>query len=169
MTQQLGIKTINIDFSDFSNQIYVQTIFVQKFLLGSGIEYKRLKINSKTTQNIQPVFDNGDYGSLFGYLRYDSLDNKYFPKNGWYLSSDFQFYGYSSNKIKNFNNFSVLKGDIGFAKTFLKKLSFNFQNETGFTMGSKSDPFFNFILANYIIWVIFVQKSLKDTPRSTKR
>jgi len=55
----------------------------------------------------------------FGYVKYDSFDNKYFPKSGWYLSSDFQYFGYSSNYTKNFDKFSVIKGDVGFAKQFL--------------------------------------------------
>ena len=40
----LGIKTINIDFSDLSNQAYFQTIFAQKFIIGTGAELKFLKI-----------------------------------------------------------------------------------------------------------------------------
>mgnify|MGYP003605920519 CR=1 FL=1 len=149
LIRQLGINTINIDFSDFSNRLYAQTIFAQKFLLGSGLEYKMLKINSKTTENLQSAFEKSGYASLLGYLRYDSLDNKYFPKKGWCLSSDFQYYGYSSTKTKSFNDFSTLKGDISFAKTFFDKVSINFQNEAGFTIGNNTDPFFNFILGGY--------------------
>lgn len=149
LIEQLGIKSINIDFSDFSNQFYAQTIFVEKFLLGAGIEYKHLKINSKTTENIKPVFENSDYISLLGYLKYDSFDNKYFPKTGWYLTSDFQYYPYSSNYSNKFNNFSIVKGDVGFAKTFLKKVAFNFQSEAGLALGKKSVPYFDFVLGGY--------------------
>ena len=149
LLQQLGIKSINIDFSDFSNQLYAQTIFVQKFLIGAGVEYKHLKINSKTTENIKPVFENSDYISLLGYLKYDSFDNKYFPKTGWYLTSDFQYFPYSTNYSKQFNNFSIVKGDVGFAKTFFKKLSINLQTEAGFAIGEKSVPYFDFVLGGY--------------------
>lgn len=149
LIEQLGIKSINIDFSDFSNQFYAQSIFVEKFLLGAGIEYKHLKINSKTTENIKPVFENSDYISLLGYLKYDSFDNKYFPKTGWYLTSDFQYYPYSSNYSNKFNNFSIVKGDVGFAKTFLKKAAFNFQSEAGLALGKKSVPYFDFVLGGY--------------------
>lgn len=149
LTKEVGINTINIDYSDFSNQFYAQTIFVQKFLIGGGLEYKHLKIDSQTTENVKPVIENSDYISLFGYLKYDSLDNKYFPKKGWYLSSDFQYYGYSSNYTDAFTTFSVVKGEAGFAKTFFKKLSFNFQGEAGFAIGKKSVPFFDFILGGY--------------------
>lgn len=149
LLEQLGIKSINIDFSDFTNQLYAQTIFVQKFLLGAGFEYKHLKINSKTTENVKPVFENSDYISFLGYIKYDSFDNKYFPKTGWYLTSDFQYFPYSTNYSKQFNNFSIVKGDIGFARTFFKKLALNLQTEAGFAIGEKSVPYFDFVLGGY--------------------
>ena len=149
LLEQLGIKSINIDFSDFTNQLYAQTIFVQKFLLGAGFEYKHLKINSKTTENVKPIFENSDYISFLGYIKYDSFDNKYFPKTGWYLTSDFQYFPYSTNYSKQFNNFSIVKGDIGFARTFFKKLALNLQTEAGFAIGEKSVPYFDFVLGGY--------------------
>jgi NTE family protein len=36
----LGVNSINMDYSDLTNQLYFQSLFVQKFLLGAGIEYK---------------------------------------------------------------------------------------------------------------------------------
>ena len=149
LLRQLSIETINIDFADFTNQAYIQTLFVQKFLIGVGTEYKHLKINSKTTENSMPVFENSDYVSLFGYLKYDSFDNKYFPKSGWCLSSDFQYFGYSSNYTKNFDKFSIVKGDVGFAKMLSKQLTFKSQGEAGFAVGNQSVPFFDFVLGGY--------------------
>jgi NTE family protein len=43
---QLGLNSINIDFSDFTNQAYMQTVFMQKFLIGGGVELKNIKIKS---------------------------------------------------------------------------------------------------------------------------
>ena len=149
LLRQLSIETINIDFADFTNQAYIQTLFVQKFLIGVGTEYKHLKINSKTTENSMPVFENSDYVSLFGYLKYDSFDNKYFPKSGWCLSSDFQYFGYSSNYTKSFDKFSIVKGDVGFAKMLSKQLTFKSQGEAGFAVGNQSVPFFDFVLGGY--------------------
>jgi NTE family protein len=63
--EQLGIRTINYDFSDFTNQMYLQTIFVQKFLLGAGVEQKHLKVRSKTLGSSSPIFENSDYTSIF--------------------------------------------------------------------------------------------------------
>lgn len=149
LLEQLGLKTINIDFSDFTNSAYVQTIFAQKFLVGGGFELKHLKIKSKTLANTTPVFENSDYASLFGYLRYDSFDNKYFPKNGWYFSGDFQSYLYSSDYTSSFERFSVAKGDAGFARKLFPRMTVKLQAEAGFAIGGTSSQFFDFILGGY--------------------
>ena len=146
---QFGLSSININFSDLSNQIYVQSVFVQKFQLGLGLEFKHLKIKSETLQNNAQLFENSNYLSSFGYLKYDSFDNKYFPKKGVCLSGDFQTYWYSNNFSGNFNPFSIAKADVGIAGTFFKKATIKFQTEAGFSVGKKSVPYFNFVLGGY--------------------
>lgn len=144
-----GIKTLNVDFSDLSNQAYVQTIFIQKFLIGAGVEFKHLKIKSETIGNVVPIIDNSDYLSLFGYLKYDSFDNKFFPKSGWYFYGDYQYYGYSSDFTNNFTRFSIAKADMAYVKTFYKKATVKIQSEGGFAFGDASVPFFNFVLGGF--------------------
>jgi NTE family protein len=146
---ELGLNTINIDFSDFSNQVYVQTVFIQKFLIGAGLEQKRLKIKSQTLEDGSTLFEKSDYTSVFGYMKYDSFDNKYFPKKGWYFSGDFQSFLYSTDYTNQFNKFSIAKGDFGFAKTFYKKATIKVQSEAGFAIGPESVHFFDFVLGGY--------------------
>ena len=146
---QLGINTLNIDFSDFTNQAYVQTIFAQKFLIGAGVEFKHIKISSKTLSNMGSVFENSDYASIFGYLKYDSFDNKYFPKKGWFFNGDIQSYLYSTNFSGDFNRYSIAKGDIGIAKTVYKKVTVKLQSEAGFAFGENSVSFQDFVLGGY--------------------
>lgn len=149
LLDSLGLKTINIDFSDFTNSVYLQTIFVQKYLIGAGFELKHLKVKSKTLENSTPVFENSDYASLFAYVRYDSFDNKYFPKKGWYFSGDFQTYLYSSDYTNTFERFSVAKGDIGVARKLFRHMTAKAQAEAGFAIGGKSTQFFDFVLGGY--------------------
>ena len=144
----LGVSSINIDFNDFTNQAYVQSVFVQKFLVGAGLEIKQLKIQSKTLES-QPIFDNSSYISLFGYLKYDSFDNRYFPKKGYYISGDFQYYGKSSDYTNGFSKFSIAKADVGIAQTFFKKYTLKLQSELGFVIGEQSIPFLDFALGGY--------------------
>jgi NTE family protein len=116
----LGIQFHSTSISNLTNQAYCQTIFIQKFLIGGGIEHKFLSIRSKTLDSTRPYFEKSNYGSIFGYVKYDALDNKYFPKNGWYFFGDYQSYLYSSDYTNQFNQFSIAKGDIGFAQTLFQ-------------------------------------------------
>jgi NTE family protein len=149
LLKQYGVKNINFDFSDFTNQAYFQTLFVQKFLLGGGLELKHLRVKSKTLENSTRFFENSDYASVFAYLKYDSFDNKYFPKSGWCFTGDFQSYVFSSDYNHDFTRFSIAKGDIGIARTLYKKLTFRFESEAGFAIGGKSNQFFDFVLGGY--------------------
>jgi NTE family protein len=149
LLEQLGLNTLNINFADLTNQAYVQTIFVQKFLVGAGIELKHLKIETETLGSTRPVFDNSNYLSLFGYMKYDSFDNRYFPKSGWYFSGDFQTYLESSDYTNTFERFSIAKGDVGIAQTFYKQFTVKLQAEAGFAIGEESVPFFDFVLGGY--------------------
>ena len=149
LLNELGLNSINIDFTDFSNQAYIQTVFIQKFLAGAGLELKNLKIKSETLQATEPVFENSSYLSLFGYLKYDSFDNRYFPKHGWYFSGDYQYYFQSSDYTGKFSRFSIVKGDAGMAQTFFKNWALKLQSEFGFSFGEDSVSFFDFILGGY--------------------
>ena len=146
---QLNIRSINIDFASLTNQIYFQTIFIQKFLIGGGIEHQNLSIKSKTVDSNRPYFENSDYGSIFGYLKYDALDNKYFPKKGWYFLGDYQAYLLSSDYTNTFNKFSIAKGEIGFAHTLFNRMTTKVQSEMGFNFGKESVHFFDFVLGGY--------------------
>lgn len=146
---QLGIDKLNIDFSEFTNQAYLQTVFIQKYLMGAGIEFKHLKIQTSTIENGDSVFEDSNYINLFGHLKYDSFDNKYFPKSGWLFYGDFKTYLYSSDYTNEFNQFSITKGEISFAQTLFKKVTLKVQSEAGFKIGNDSVDFFNFILGGY--------------------
>src|SRR5690606_21283652 len=78
-----GLNKIGIDYQDQTNQIYLQTLFRKDFALGLGGEHKRLKIKSETlvanADDDKQFFENTDYLSVFGTLRFDTYDNKYYP------------------------------------------------------------------------------------------
>ncbi|MDW8851348.1 patatin-like phospholipase family protein [Flavobacterium sp. MMLR14_040] len=140
---------INVDFMDVTNQAYFQTIFVQKFLMGGGLEYKYLKINSPTLSNEENIIEKSSYFSVFGYLKYDSLDNKSFPHSGVYFSTDVQTYLASSDYTRKFKPFSTAKAEIAFVDRLFKKATFKIEADAGFNIGSDSVPFFDYILGGY--------------------
>ena len=146
---QLGINSININFSDFTNQAYIQTIIAEKFLFGLGFEYKHLRITSETLQRNSQKFENSGYTSSYAYLKFDTFDNNYFPTRGVSFSSDLQTYFASSNFTHQFNPFSILKGNFCFAKKIIKKTTAKFESEAGFSFGKESVSFFDFVLGGY--------------------
>lgn len=144
----LGIEAVNIDFTDWTNQAYLQTIFAQRFLIGAGLEYKHVKIKSETV-DIEPVFDNSDYLSAYAYLKFDSYDNKYFPSEGWFFSGEGKSYLLSSDYTGGFNRFTIIKGELSTAKRLYRGLTLELQSEMGFALGDESVPTFDFILGGY--------------------
>lgn len=149
VSENPNINLINVDFLDLSNQAYFQTIFVQKFLMGGGLEYKYLKINSPTLSNTENIIDKSSYISAFAYLKYDSFDSKSFPRSGLFFSTDLQTYLASSDYTNKFTPFSIAKAEIAFAKTVFRKATVKIGTDAGFNIGSDSVPFFDFILGGF--------------------
>lgn len=149
LLSQIGLNNINIDFSDLTHQVYMQTIFIQKFLIGGGVEHKYLKIKSDNLENINPTFEKSSYLSVFGYMNFDSYDNKLFPKKGWIFSSDIQSFLDSSDYTNEFSRFTIAKGEIGVVKSINKKITLKFQSEAGVSFGGNSVHFFDFVLGGY--------------------
>ncbi|MCH4822607.1 patatin-like phospholipase family protein [Gramella lutea] len=149
-----GLRELEIKLHDFTNQIYVQTLFQQVFSFGVGVEHKYLKLSSTTFNDVanntdEIIFDNSHYASAFGFLKYDSYDNKYFPSKGIAFKGDFHLYLYSSDYNDNFAEFSIAQGEIGYAATPFRKLSTRISTETGFKIGNDQTDVLDFMLGGY--------------------
>jgi NTE family protein len=142
-----GGNQINVDYLDLSTRAYLQKGIAQRFLFGAGVELKYLHISSKTIAN--PIIDKCSYWSGFGYVKYDSFDNKYFPKKGWSFTSDFQSYLFASDFHNDFKPFSVLQAQFSKAFSVSNSLTFKFQGDAGLPIGNDGIPFFNFVLGGY--------------------
>ncbi len=142
-----GVNQINVDYLDLFTRAYVQKGIAQRFLFGAGVELKYLHISSKTIAN--PIIDKSSYWSGFGYVKYDSFDNKYFPKKGWSFTSDFQSYLFASDYHNDFKPFSIVKAEFSKAFSLSKAITFKFQGDAGLPIGNDGIPFFNFVLGGY--------------------
>lgn len=142
-----GGNQINVDYLDLSTRAYLQKGIAQRFLFGAGVELKYLHISSKTIAT--PIIDKSSYWSGFGYVKYDSFDNKYFPKKGWSFSSDFQSYLFASDYHNDFKPFSVLQAQFSKAFSVSNSFTFKFQGDAGLPIGNDGIPFFNFVLGGY--------------------
>lgn len=152
----LEINEINIDYEDFTNQIYIQTIFEQAFSLGAGIEQKYLEVttNTLTGNNLlrsspATVFENNNFYSIFGKLKLDTYDDKYFPGQGVFFNGDFHLYLFSSGENGDFSEFSIAKGEIGYAFSPGSKFSAVISSGAGFRIGNNDNRMFNFFLGGF--------------------
>ena len=153
--EDIGINRIDVDYRDFTNQIYVETLFKQVFSFGVGAEHKYLKIASETINdpetgiNENALFENSHFYSVFGNLKYDSYDNKYFPSQGVYFDGDFHVYLFSSDYNNDFAEFSIAKGTLGYAFAPFNKFSVRIRSEAGFKIGNNEGNTLDFFLGGY--------------------
>ncbi|MCL9808252.1 patatin-like phospholipase family protein [Flavobacterium luminosum] len=147
--ESINKESIDLDYKLVSNKLYAQTIFAQKFLLGAGLGHDFYDISSNDLPTYNKYIDYSSYYSLFGFLKYDSFSNKYFPKNGWYFFGDFQHTFYSTDYNRDFSPFYLLKADMAYVRTFFKKISVKIQSEGGFTIGERINPMYDFVLGGY--------------------
>ena len=153
-TSGFPVNKIDFQYSDFTNQLYGETLFNRIFLLGAGVEHKFLRYISETigtdSDNVpRTIFDATNYYSAFGYIKYDTYDNIFFPKKGVVFQADTHLYLFSQGSNSNFEPFTILKAKVGYAQTIFKKLTSVFTAETGFKIGSSSTTSLDFMLGGY--------------------
>ncbi|MCF6294394.1 MAG: patatin-like phospholipase family protein [Flavobacteriaceae bacterium] len=149
-----SLNKIDVELSDLTNQFYLQTLFRKDFALTLGAEHKRLKITSETfidtnTNEEETTFERSDFFSLFGKLKFDTYNNKYFPKEGFLFDGDFHLFFSSSDFNNNFSQFSFAKAKIGYAFSLSNKLAVNIESQGGFKIGEDSNNSLNFALGGY--------------------
>lgn len=148
-----GLNKIGTNLKDQTNQFYLQTLFKKDFALSLGAEHKRLEFSSENflaeEQDEDFDFEKTDYLSVFGNLKIDTYDNKYFPKKGFYFNGDVHTYLFASNFNEDFENFSIAKAEIGSAFSLSNKFAVNLKTSGGFKMGDNSTKSFDFALGGY--------------------
>lgn len=155
-----SLNEVNLDVSDFTNQLYLQTVFREEFAFIVGIEHKLLKYSTRTfvndsiggpavPSNERIYFENSNYYSTYGKLILDTYNDKYFPSKGLYFNGDFHLYLLSSDFNNNFKEFSIAKAKMGAAFPIIGKLSVNLATEGGFKLGNSDVKAMDFVLGGY--------------------
>ena len=149
-----NVNQIRLDIDDFTNQIFMETRLLKDFRFGVGLEQKSLKASTQTIGELideevqETVIENLNLFSTFGYLDYDSLDNKFFPTKGAFFNGDFHLYLEDFN-ASDFNQFSVASGRLGYVFSPIAKVSTLFSSELGFRIGKNELSGLNFFLGGY--------------------
>lgn len=147
------INKIDVELSDFTNQLYVETIFRKDFTLRLGAEHKKLKLKSETllseNQEEDIIFENSDYYSVFGTLKLDTFSDKYFPEKGVYFEGDFHWYLNGNGMVDDFASFAIAKADIGYVFSLSDKVAVKIATQGGFKIGSDITRSLDFALGGY--------------------
>lgn len=150
-----GINRVEMDYRELTNQLYIETLFQQIFSFGIGVEHRFLRISSETISplriaaNTGTDFERTNYYSGFGYLLLDSYDDKYFPSRGVSFQGNSHVYIFSSATNENFSEFSITRGQVGYAITPINRLTARISSETGFRIGNYPNNALNFFLGGY--------------------
>lgn len=149
------INEIELDYNDFTNRLYFETIFNRSSLLGIGAEHKYLRFLSETIgidEDLRPrtIFESTNYYSAFGYLNYDTLDDPFFPTKGLLFDGNIYLYLFAQGRNNNFEEFSIAQAKLGYAVTLIPTISLFAVTEGGITLGDTTNTkSLDFVLGGY--------------------
>lgn len=155
-----NIQNINLDVTDLTNQIYLQTVLKEEFAFTVGAEHKYLNYSTRTLNQVDPdmdisnsnqriTFEDSHYISAYSQIKLDTYDDKYFPTRGLLFDGDIHFYAFSSDYNENFAEFAVAKAKFGGVFSPLHNLSVSFGMEGGFKLGTSPVASLDFILGGF--------------------
>ncbi|QTD36648.1 patatin-like phospholipase family protein [Polaribacter batillariae] len=151
-----NISSVNIRYSDFTNEIFLQTTFSRKFAIGIGAEVKRIEALTDNINSLDDshIADDSVYFNVLGYLKLDTYNKRYFATKGFFADLGFKWYLLSSDFANNFERYAQTKGKVGFATSFWDKFTLQYTGEAGFSLSSVESRVFDFQLGgnnqNYI-------------------
>ncbi|WP_439130780.1 patatin-like phospholipase family protein [Polaribacter sp.] len=150
-SQYSTISSIDLRYTDITNQLFFQTTFDRKFALGVGAEHKFLKATTETiiVNGEKTIIDNSNYFNVFGYLKLDTYNKKHFVTKGYFADLNFKWYLKANSHNETFKSFAQTQGTLGFATTFFDKLTLKITNEAGFTINTAGSDVFDFYLGGY--------------------
>jgi NTE family protein len=148
------INRVTLEYQDVTNKLFLQTLFLKQFSLDLGVQHKFLDIETETiasavaTENAF-IFEKSHLAGAYGQLRYDSLDNRYFPSSGVYFNGEFDLYLYSSDFNNNFTEFSLTTASLKYATSPTNFLTFIIDASGGFKVGGSETRSLDFLLGGY--------------------
>jgi len=136
----------DVDVLDLTNQFYIETPFRKNLALALGAEHKMLKIKPELGDS---KIENDNFFSTYGELKYDALDDIYYPTKGFYFAGDYHQYLFTGKKADDFEQFSIAKAKFGGATKLFHNVYLNVFTEGGFRVGNNTNPSFDFVIGGY--------------------
>jgi NTE family protein len=119
-----------------------------------GAEHKWLRLLTNTfgvDEDDLPrtIFENTNYFSGYGVLKYDTFDNKFFPKDGLYFEGDFHWYLFDDGRGDTFDPFSIVKAHFAYAHAISPNFSMVVSSGGGFRLGDRGTNALDFFVGGY--------------------
>lgn len=140
--------------SDFTARFFVETLIKKDFSLKLGATFKRLNMYASsqslttTFQDVKYQIEESDFSSVNAAMKYDTLDDVFFPTSGFLFEGSGDLY-LTASKYEGFSQFLILKANIAKAFKMYKNISFLVGTEGGFMVGDDKIPALNFGLGGY--------------------
>ena len=155
--EEFNVNKIQLLNQDFTNQIYVETLWLNQFQFGLGLEQKLLRAKTETIlantedqeDELETVIEEFNLLSAFGYINFDTLDHGYYPTKGIRFYTDMHIYLTSILKSNTFSQFSIVKGQIDYAFPIANRLSLKIGTEMGLRIGNETLAGLNFFLGGF--------------------
>lgn len=149
----LPVNKLSVNYSDFTNQLYFQTLLIRTLIFGVGGEHKYLRYLTETigvdSDLTKTVFESTNYYSGYSYLKYDNHDSSTFPTRGFSFSGDLHWYLWAQGRYKDFEPFSIARAKMGYAFSPMYRFAIHFTAEGGFKIGRRGSTPLDFALGGY--------------------
>lgn len=140
--------------SDFTGSFFVETLIKKDFSLKIGATFKRLNMYASspslvtTFQDVKYQIEESDFSSTNATLKYDTLDDVFFPSSGFLFEGSGDLY-LTGSKYDNFSQFLILKANIAKAFSINDRISILAGTEGGFMVGDDKISALHFGLGGY--------------------
>lgn len=148
----LNLNQVRLKNKDFTNQIFAETFLTKDFKFGLGAEYKFLEATTETfiedpeINEAETIIEKNNLFSTYGYLKVDTLDDRFYPSSGYFFSGQLNIY---FPFFDDYSEFAIAKGEIGFAHPISDKFSAYIGSELGFRTGNEDLAGLNFFLGGF--------------------
>lgn len=140
-------NAVRLTLANYTNQVYIQTIYKELSLMGIGIEHRLIRHRANLFKR---KYDNITYYSAYGYLKFDSLDDKITPSSGLLFDGTTNWYLASSMSKDIFKPFMLVQATMGGAFSLSDRFSTKVMASTGLTIeGNSQTQMLPFILGGY--------------------
>ena len=145
-----------MSISDLTNQFFIETLVQKDLSIKVGVELKKLKISSKDNffnplelNTDSYVFEDSNFFSMIGAIKFDTFDDKFYPKTGTFVEGNAQLFLSSTGMNADNSQFSYLKLNIAKAFSVFENWSFVFGAQSGVKIGSTKIKSLDFGLGGY--------------------